>query len=75
MTLRALISQNAVGEGPGILGEILDRRKWDRETIHLYHSRSVCSLLYSDSRDPLIVILIYSDVTLVTETDKEIILA
>ena len=40
MTLRALIFQNAVGEGPGILGEILDKRKWDRETIHLCHGEA-----------------------------------
>ena len=36
MTLKALIFQNAPGEGPGILGDILDRRNWDRATIHLY---------------------------------------
>jgi hypothetical protein len=31
MTHRALIFQNVEGEGPGIIGDILDQRKWDRE--------------------------------------------
>jgi hypothetical protein len=31
MKHRALIFQNAVAEGPGIPGDILDQRKWDRE--------------------------------------------
>ena len=40
MTLRALIFQNAPGESPGILVDILDQRKWDRETIHLYRGEA-----------------------------------
>ena len=40
MTLKALIFQNAPGEGPGILGDILDRRNWARKTIHLYRGEA-----------------------------------
>ena len=40
MTHRALIFQNVEGEGSGIIGDILDQRKWDRKTIHLYRGEA-----------------------------------
>jgi GMP synthase-like glutamine amidotransferase len=40
---RALILQNASGEGPGILGDILDRKGWDRHTIRLYGGEEIPS--------------------------------
>ncbi len=38
---KALILQNATGEGPGILGDFLDRRGWDRQTIRLYRGEMI----------------------------------
>jgi len=40
MTHRALIFQNVKGEGSGIIGDILNQRKWDRKTIHLYRGEA-----------------------------------
>jgi len=34
--MKALILQNAEGEGPGILADFLDRDGWDRKTVPLY---------------------------------------
>lgn len=38
---KALILQNASGEGPGILGDFLDRRGWERQTIRLYRGEMI----------------------------------
>lgn len=40
---RALILQNASNEGPGILGDILDRKGWGRHTIRLYSEEEIPS--------------------------------
>lgn len=40
-TSKALILQNASGEGPGILGDLLDRRGWDRKTIRLHRGEVI----------------------------------
>jgi GMP synthase (glutamine-hydrolysing) len=50
---KALILQNASGEGPGILGGLLDRKGWDRQTIHLYRGEAIPS----DSENCHIVIV------------------
>jgi GMP synthase (glutamine-hydrolysing) len=38
---KALILQNASGEGPGVLGDLLDRKGWDRETARLYRGEMI----------------------------------
>jgi GMP synthase-like glutamine amidotransferase len=41
MMHRALIFQNAPGEGPGILADCLDRRQWDWEIIDLFQGDAI----------------------------------
>ena len=40
MTHRALIFQNVEGGGSGIIGDIIDQRKWGRKIIHLYRGEA-----------------------------------
>jgi len=41
MKRKALIFQNAEGEGPGILADCLDRRPWDKKISDLYLGESI----------------------------------
>lgn len=43
MKNRALILQNASGEGPGIISHFLDCRGWDYETIFLFRGEGISS--------------------------------
>ena len=43
MRYKALIIENATGEGPGILGNILSKRGWFFQTIRLYMGESIPS--------------------------------
>ncbi|MFH1242313.1 MAG: type 1 glutamine amidotransferase [Pseudomonadota bacterium] len=51
MKQKALILQNAAGEGPGLIDGVLRARGWTQETIHLYRGETIpsdwqsCSLL------------------------------
>lgn len=40
---KALIFQNAAGEGPGILADVLDHRGWEKRILHLYCGESIPS--------------------------------